>query len=153
MRQLTRRPFAAALAGGALLAVGCGGGSGGDPDAFCATAERFAADNPASVFDRYDPADPASAATLLRDAADRLSGWADDAPRRVRVDIDVIADAAEALADEFETPAAAGSEELQERLAAVEAASARALDYTRETCSVDLDPTITGPAPAPLPSG
>ena len=144
----------AGLAAAACAVAACGGGGGGDPEAFCATAERFAADNPASVFDRYDPADPASAAALLRDAADRLRGWADEAPRSIRVDIDAIAEAAEGLADEFEDPEAAASEELQAQLAAVETASARSLDYTREECGVDLDPDVTATStPSPAPSG
>jgi hypothetical protein len=137
----------AAVAVAAAALGACGGDGAGDEAAFCATAERFAADNPASVFDRYDPADPASAATLLRDAADRLRDWGDDAPRRVRVDIDAIAEAADGLADEFETPEAAASEDLQAQLAAVETASARALDHTRETCGVDLDPAVTSTTP------
>jgi hypothetical protein len=132
----------APLAALALAAAGCGD-DGGDIEAFCATARRFATDNPASVFDRYDPTDPGSAAVLLRDAGDRLAAWAEDAPSRIDDDVQAIADAAVALATEFEEPDAASSETLQEQLLEVESASARVLEFTRAECDVDLEPAAT----------
>jgi hypothetical protein len=137
----------------AFAATTACGGDDGDLEAFCATARRFAADNPAAVFDHYDPADPASAATLLRDAGDRLTAWAEEAPGNVDDDVEAIAAAAEALADEFEQPAAATTESLQEQVVVVEAASARVLRFTRDQCQVDLDPGSTTSSTAAPPSG
>lgn len=123
--------------------MGCGGDdSSGDVDAFCATARQFAVDNPAAVFDRYDPEDPASAATLLRDAAASFDAWAEDAPGDVAASIETIADAAEGLALAFEQPTAGGAG-VRDQVEAVEAASARVVTYTREQCGVDLEPTPT----------
>ena len=127
----------------ALAAAGACGDESGDLEAFCATARRFATDNPASVFDHYDPADPGSAATLLRDAGDRLTAWAEEAPGSIDDDVEDIAAAAEALADEFEQPDAASAESLQEQVLVVEAASARVLQFTRDQCQVDLEPAST----------
>ncbi len=134
----------------ASAGVGCSDDAG-DLEAFCATARRFATDNPATVFDRYDPADPASAATLLRDAGERLRTWSEDAPGEIDGDVEAIADAADALAEEFESPEAAPDETLRAQIEAVEAASPRVLEFTRAECDVDLEPTSTAP-PATAPT-
>jgi hypothetical protein len=123
--------------------VGCGGDEGGDLEAYCATARQFSVDNPAAVFDRYDPEDPSSAATLLREAAASLDDWAGDAPGEVAGSIEVIADAAEDLASAFEEPTAGGDDSLRDAVEAVETASAQVVTFTRDQCDVDLEPTST----------
>lgn len=132
-----------ALAVVAALAwvAGCGD-DGGSVEAFCATARRFAEDNPATVFDRYDPADPTGAAELLRGASEELRAWAEEAPGEVDDDVASIADAAEALADAFESPPPSQDRaaELEAQFNEVELASARVTSFTRERCGVDLDP-------------
>ncbi len=144
-----RRLIIALLLSYASAGAGCSD-DGGDLEAFCATARRFATDNPATVFDRYDPADPASAATLLRDAGERLRTWAEDAPGEIDGDVEAIADAADALAAEFESPEAAPDETLRAQIEEVEAASPRVLEFTRGECDVDLEPAATlPPATAP----
>jgi hypothetical protein len=131
------------LVAAAAAVVGCSGDGGrGDVDAFCATARQFSVDNPAAVFDRYDPEDPASAAALLRDAAASFQRWADDAPADVGASIDTIAQAAEDLALAFEEPTVGGAG-VRDQVEAVEAASAEVVAYTREQCGVDLEPTPT----------
>jgi len=124
----------------ALGAAGCGD-DGGTVEAFCATARRMAQDNPATVFDRYDPADPSAAARALRDAAEDLHGWADDAPGDVADDVEVIAEAADELAVAFESPAPSPDRvaELEARFAEVEGASVRVTAFARQRCSVELD--------------
>lgn len=121
------------------LAAGCSD-DGGSEEAFCATARRFAEDNPATVFDRYDPEDPAGAAALLRGEAERLRAWADEGPGDIDDDVDVIAEAAIDLADAFEDPNTAEAGELAERFTEVEDASVRVVAYVRDRCGVDLDP-------------
>jgi hypothetical protein len=125
-------------------AAGCGDG-GGDLSAFCATARRFAADNPAAAFARIDPADPGSAAGPLRDAGERLSAWAAEAPAAVDEDVEVLADAATTLAAAFEAPGEVDRAAVQDEVAGVDEASRAVLSFTRERCEVDLDP---GPVPA-----
>lgn len=122
-------------------AAGCGD-DGGSVEAFCATARTFVEDNPATVFDRYDPADPTGAGELLRGAAARLRAWADEAPGEIDDDVDAIAEAAEELAAAFQAPppSANRAAELEAQFAEVELASARVTSYARERCSVELDP-------------
>jgi hypothetical protein len=132
-----------------VAGAACGGDAGGDLEAFCATARGFAEDNPAAVFDRYDPADPTAAAQLLRTEAERLQAWADEAPGEVDDDVQAIVDAAVELADGFESPAPTPDRvaELEARFAEVEEASGRLTAFVREQCGVDLDPA-TAPAPS-----
>ncbi len=135
----------------ALAVAGCGD-DGGSEEAFCATAADFAADNPATVFDRYDPADPSGAADLLRREAARIRAWADDAPGEIDQDVETIAAAAEELAAAFESPppSADRAAELTERFHEVEEASARVTAFARQRCDVELDPvssTSTTAAP------
>jgi hypothetical protein len=120
----------------------CGGDGGGSEAAFCATARRFAQDNPATVFDRYDPADPTGAATRLRTAGAELRAWADEAPGDIDDDVEAIAETADELALAFESPAPTPERaaELEEQFTEVEEASARVTGYARERCAVDLDP-------------
>jgi hypothetical protein len=146
------------VAGLAGLA-GCGD-DGGSEEAFCETARRFARDNPAAVFDRYDPSDPTGAAALLREAGATLQAWADEAPGDVDDDVETIAEAAEELATAFEEPAptAERAAELEARFAEVEDASARVTSYARERCGVELDPgagatVTTGPPTTVAASG
>lgn len=124
-------------------------GGGGDRDAFCATAERFAVDNPAAAFARYDPNEPEAAAVLLRDAAGRLQGWADEAAGAVRDDVEALADAASALAQQFEDPDDGDAADTTDDVdsAAVEAASANVLQYTQDECGVSLDAETPTPTP------
>lgn len=135
------RSPALALALVALVAAGCAD-DGGSIEAFCETARRFARDNPATVFDRYDPADPTSAAALLRSASADLRAWADEAPGEIDDDVEAIAEAADTLAEGFESPPPSPNRvaELEEQFNAVELASARVTSFTREQCGVDLDP-------------
>lgn len=137
------RPISFLVAGAVL--VGCSGDDGGSVEAFCATARRFAQDNPANVFDRYDPADPTAAADLLRGAAVELRAWADEAPGDIDDDVEVIAETADELAAAFEAPApsAERADELEQQFADVEEASASVTGYAREQCAVDLDPAAT----------
>ena len=130
----------------AALLLACGD-DGGSEEAFCATARRFAEDNPATVFDRYDPADPTAAAALLREAGAELQAWADEAPGDIDDDVEVIARTAEDLAVAFESPAPSPERaaELEAQFTAVEAASARVTGYARERCAVDLDPAANQP--------
>lgn len=111
-------------------------------EAFCATARVFAEDNPALIFDRYDPANPSGAAALLEQAAERLDGWASDAPGEVRADVEAIAGAARELGLAFTAPPPEPDRtaELESTFAEVEQASARVTAFTRERCGVDLDP-------------
>jgi len=141
-----RSLIVAFCAASAVATAACGGGDDGDVEAFCATARQFSVDNPASVFDQYDPEDPSSAAALLRDAAASLEAWSDDAPADVDEAIETIAGAAEDLAAAFEQPTAGGSDGLRETVEAVETASAQVVTYTRDQCGVDLEPssTVTG---------
>jgi hypothetical protein len=129
----------------ATVLVACSGDDGGSVEAFCATARRFAQDNPANVFDQYDPADPTAAADLLRGAAVELRAWADEAPGDIDDDVEVIADTADELATAFEAPApsAERAAELEQQFADVEEASGRVTGYAREQCAVDLDPAAT----------
>ena len=132
---------AAGVVASAALLLSCGD-DGGSEEAFCATARRFAEDNPATVFDRYDPADPSGAAALLRETAAEFRAWADEAPGDIDDDVEVIADAADNIAAGFESPSpsAERAAEIEEQFTAVEAASARVTGYARERCAVDLDP-------------
>jgi hypothetical protein len=127
---------------GLLAPVACGDDGGGDLDAFCATARRFAVDNPADALGAYDPADPAGAARLLRRAADDLESWADDAPPDLRPDVVRLATTASDLADAFEAGAldAGRAATLEAAAADAETASARVTEATRAQCSVELDP-------------
>ena len=138
-----------ALGALALLpaAVAACGDDGGSEEAFCATARTFAEDNPATVFDRYDPEDPAGAAALLRGEAERLRRWAGDAPGDVDDDVEVIAGAAEDLADAFEDPDTADTTDLAARFTEVEEASGRVVSYARDRCGVDLDPASAPVSP------
>ena len=134
-----RRRSAAILL--ATTVVACGGGDGGSVEAFCTTARTFVTDNPATVFDRYDQADPTAAAELLREAAARLQAWADESPGDVDDDVEVLADVALTLADDFEEPTRTPDRaaELEAQFAGVEAASGRVTAFARERCSVELD--------------
>lgn len=139
----------------AVLALMACGDDGGSVEAFCATARRFADDNPATVFDRYDPADPAGAAELLRGAGAQLRAWADEAPGEVDDDVDTIADAADELAAAFEAPSPSPDRraELAERFTEVEEASGRVTSYARGRCAVELDPAVvTTSTPTSSPS-
>ena len=128
----------------------CTGDDGGSEEAFCATARRFAQDNPATVFDRFDPADPTAAAALLRGAGAELRAWAAEAPGDIDDDVELIADTADELAVAFESPAPSPERaaELEDRFTDVEAASARVTGYARERCAVDLDPAANPVTPA-----
>jgi hypothetical protein len=141
----TRSVAAAALALG-LASAACSD-DGGSEEAFCATARSFATDNPAAVFDRYDPADPTGAAELLRRTGTRLRAWSEEAPGDVDDDVALIADVADELAAAFEAPASSSdrTEELQARFTEVEEASARVTSYARERCGVELDPGAVAP--------
>jgi hypothetical protein len=131
----------AALVVAILVTAGCSGGGGGDEEAFCATARRFVDDNPAAVFDRFDPADPAVAADLLRREGRRLHDWAGDAPSEVSADVESLASAADDLADTFDGPPPSADQraELAERNRAVAEASARVTTFVQERCGVALD--------------
>jgi hypothetical protein len=132
-----------------LGVAACSDDGGGDREAFCATAQRFAADNPAAAFARADPNDPAASASLLRDAADRLGQWADEAPGEVRDDVHALVDAATSLAEQFESePSGPGSSAVTTSTtavgagvdtAAVEAASTHVVQYVLDECGVNLD--------------
>jgi hypothetical protein len=51
------------VVGAAVVLAACSGDDGGSVEAFCATARRFAQDNPANVFDQYaETADELAAA-------------------------------------------------------------------------------------------
>jgi hypothetical protein len=141
------RLVALVVAVAAALVAGCAD-DGGSEEAFCATARRFAEDNPATVFDRYDPADPAGSAALLRGEAARLREWAGQGPGAIDDDVDVIAEAAADLADAFEDPETADAGELAERFTEVEDASVRVVAYVRDRCGVDLDPASVTTASA-----
>lgn len=137
-------PIALCLALG-TVAGGCDDG-GGDRDAYCATAERFAADNPADAFGRIDLGDPAATSTVLRDAAERLAAWADEAPGAVDDDVEVLVEAATTLADQFDDLATRGGDPgstIDVDLAAVEASSRRVVDFTRTECGVELDVPVS----------
>lgn len=138
-----RRGLGATSVAALVVALAACGGDGGDVEAFCATARQFAVDNPADVFDRYDPEEPATAAGLLRDAAGELDGWAGDAPDDVQGAIETIADAAEALAGAFEEPSDEATATLRDAIERVEAASRQVVSFTSEECGVDLEPTAT----------
>lgn len=135
----------------ATAATACSDDSG-SVEAFCATARDFATDNPATVFDRYDPGDPASAVALLDEAETRLRRWAGDAPGEIDDDVETIADAAAALADAFDEPDPGQLPEertaaLAEQFEEVEAASSRVTSYVREQCGVELDPAASQGSP------
>ena len=133
----------------AALASACSD-DGGDLDAFCATARRFTADNPAAALDRLDPADPSATSAALDAAAEQLRGWADDAPGEVRDDVDTLAAAAAGLASSFsDTTRTSTDEYVVVDAADAEAASARVLAFTTEHCQVDLDPATTSPVATP----
>jgi hypothetical protein len=133
----------------AALASACSDG-GGDLDAFCATARRFTADNPAAALDRLDPADPGAATAALEAAAEQLRAWADEAPGEVRDDVDTLAATAAGLATSFsDTTRTSTDEYVVVDAAEAEAASARVLAFTNEQCQVDLDPATTVPAATP----
>jgi hypothetical protein len=142
---LARATFPLALV--LVATAACSDDGGGERAAFCATAQRFAADNPAAAFARADPNDPAASASLLRDAADRLGDWADEAPDKVRDDVRALVDAATSLAEQFEseptgsTNADATTSTTQPAIdtAAVEAASGRVVSYVSDECGVNLD--------------
>ncbi len=137
-----------------IVLVACSD-DGGSVEAFCATARRFAEDNPATVFDRYDPADPAGAADLLRAAGRDLRAWSDEAPGQIDDDVESIADAADELAAAFEAPSPSPDRraELAERFTEVEEASGRVTSYAREQCAVELDPAaVTTSMPTSTPS-
>jgi hypothetical protein len=142
---VVRRVVAVAVV---LLAAGCGDEGSGNVEAFCATARRFAVDNPSAAFAAVNPADPAATARALRDAASALGPWADEAPSDVRADIERLRDAAADLAEAFDGSAsdAAALAALEQEQTEVEAASARLVAAVRTTCEVDLDapPTSTG---------
>ena len=144
------RPATALLVSAAVLSA-CAPDDGRSVEAFCATARRFARDNPANVFDQYDPADPTAAADLLRGAAAELRAWAGEAPGDIDDDVEVIADTADELAAAFAAPAPSAERvaELEEQFADVEQASANVTGYAREQCAVDLDPAATTPSTAP----
>lgn len=142
-RAVRRGPIVLVLV--AALASACSDGVG-DLDAFCATARRFANDNPAAAFERLDPAVESGATEALQDAAEQLRGWAEEAPGDVRGDVAALADTAATLADAYDQPATTFSDEyLEVDVAAMEAASARVLTFTDEQCQVDLDPATTLP--------
>jgi hypothetical protein len=137
----------------AVLAPPACSDDGGDLDAYCATARRFSADNPADAFRRIDPADPAGTSAALEAAAAALGAWAGEAPGDVRDDVEALAQAAATLGVAFE-PGDDGTVEDDPATAVdtgvVEEASARVLAFTSEQCQVDLDPATTLPATAPL---
>lgn len=120
--------------------VGCSD-DGGDLDAYCATAQRFVADNPADAFTRIGTGDPAAAASTLRDAGERLAEWAGQAPGEIDDDVDTLVDAATTLAEQFEALANDESSDTPAvEVPAVEEASRRVLEFTRTQCEVDLEP-------------
>jgi hypothetical protein len=131
-----------------LLSLVACSSEGGDLDAYCATARRFTTDNPAAAFGRIDPGDPDGTSVALEAAAEQLRGWADQAPRAVRDDVEVLAGAASDLAAAFEP---AGGDTVEDDAVAavdteaVEEASTRVLAFTAERCEVDLDPGTTVP--------
>ena len=137
-----------------LLAGACSGDDGGSEEAFCATARSFAEDNPANVFDTYDPADPTAAAELLRREGARLRAWADQAPGEIDDDVELIAETADDIAAGFESPAPTPERaaEIEEQFNEVEEASARVTTYARERCAVELDPGVAPPSTVTPPS-
>jgi hypothetical protein len=140
---------AAALIFGALLGAGCGDEGSGNVQAFCATARRFEVDNPAAALTAADLTDPSGTARALRDAANRLRPWAEEAPSEVRADVEVLRNAAVDLAEAFEAPTvdAETVADLEATYGEVEAAGRRVVDAVRDECGVDLD------APAPPTTG
>lgn len=148
---MRRGATVALVVAGSLVPAACSDDGGGSLEAFCATARAFAEDNPATVFDRYDPADPTAAAELLRAARDQLRSWAEEAPDDIDDDVATIAEAADELAVAFESPAPTGdrADELEARFEEVELASARVTSFARERCGVELDPAGGPVATAP----
>lgn len=150
-RPMRRGATVALVVTASLAPAACSDDGGGSVEAFCTTARAFAEDNPATVFDRYDPADPTAAAELLRAAGEQLRSWADEAPDDVDDDVDTIAEAADDLAVAFESPSPTGdrADDLEARFEEVELASARVTSFARERCGVELDPAGGPLAPAP----
>ena len=73
--------------------------------------------------------------------------WASDAPREIRDDVEVLADAAATLAATYADPSVTSTDEdVVVDTEAVEAASGEVLAFTSERCEVDLDPGTTVPA-------
>ena len=146
MARLARAALLAAVAAAALVAA-CGDEGSGNVEAFCATARRFEVDNPAAALSAVDVTDPAVTARALRDAADELRPWAQEAPSEVRADIQQLREAAVDLAEAFEAPTVDQTRvaQLEAGFPDIEAAAARVVEAVSERCHVDLDATPTTP--------
>jgi hypothetical protein len=129
----------------AAFAAACSDDGGGNLEAFCETARRLEVDNPANALAAYDPADPAGAARLLRDAAGALDAWSSEAPGDIRNDVERLRDAAGDLAEAFEAPTVDATRvaDLEAGFDEVEAAGTRVVESVRSECSVDLEPPTT----------
>lgn len=128
---------------GTLLACG---GDDGDLAAFCATAERFATDDPAAAFTELDPSDRVATSAALRSTADDLEAWAADAPGEVDEDVALLASTARDLASLYDGALATEADEyVPVPVEDVEAASADVLAFTSDECGVDLGPLEVPP--------
>jgi hypothetical protein len=145
-----------ALACAVVAAVGAGApacsDSGGSKEAFCEQIAQVPSFR--SIFDTYDPADPAAARAQLNAAVEQLHALQDAAPGEVRDDVETVADVAERLVKALGEIDPAdplsgleGLDNLQADFDAVEEASTNVATYTQSQCGITLD---TAPPTTPL---
>ncbi len=128
--------LAIALTAAAL--AGCGGGSSGDPEAFCRAAtdtERFS-----TIFDQLDPTNVDAALPAFQTARTQEEELRADAPAAVRSDIDLLIGFFDDLiaglqdADRTQVERPAIYDELRPRFDQVQAASNRIKLYVDSNC-------------------
>lgn len=143
--------LAAALLAGAAA---CTREGAGDQEAFCGTADELADDGGlAAELGALDLDDQAGSGDALRTTATRLRSWAESANGEVADDIEVLADASDAIAEAVAgggsaTITAEARAELEAVVADAGPASERVVSQVAEFCGVQLGPGPAAPAAA-----
>lgn len=113
-------------------------GESGSTAAFCNSLR--AGENPLDVFDRYDPADVASARTQLTKGVDRLRQLERAAPGEIHNEMKVLVDVAQQLVQALD-PAAKNKStpDFTSQFDRVRAASGNVTRFASDQCAVTLD--------------
>lgn len=137
-----------ALACAVVVAAGAGTAAcsddGGSTEAFCEQVAQVPSFR--TIFDTYDPADPAAARGELDAAVEQLRALQDAAPGEVRDDVETVAGVAERLVQALGEIDPAdplsgleGLDDLQADFDKVDEASTNVATYTQAQCGITLD--------------
>jgi hypothetical protein len=124
-------------------------GEAGSTKAFCDSLRS--GENPLDVFDRYDPANVATAKADLKRGVDRLRELRGAAPRDIQDDMGVLVDVGDRLVTALDPQADKTTvPDFTAEFDKVSAASGNVTRFASTNCGMSLD---SGAAPATSPSG